>query len=281
MTPTGAAMTAGVIGQPIAHSLSPLMMSRWIDTAGVDALYTPYVATPHMFAPVVMALYRAGLKGLNVTLPHKTEALTLANRMSDAADRIGAANLLTFVDGEIHADNTDAVGFVSSLQIAGVDPKGKSVLILGAGGAARAVAYGLKDAGARELAIANRSLGKAREISRDIAPDAEVLSWGHRNDLLDQVDIVVNATSLGLKGQIPLEMQWSEARDSLVAVDTVYTPLETQFLADARKRDLTGIDGLGMLIEQGKPSFEAFFGVLAPQDTDIRSLLETKLGEEK
>lgn len=274
-------MTAGVIGQPISHSLSPLMMSRWIDNAGLDAIYTPYVATPHMFAPVVMALYRAGLKGLNVTLPHKTEALTLANRISDAADRIGAANILTFVDGEIHADNTDAIGFISSLRSAGVDPKGKSVLILGAGGASRAVTYGLKDAGVRELAIANRSLGKAREIARDIAPDTEVLNWDHRNDLLDQVDIVVNATSLGLKGQIPLEMEWSQARDRLVAVDTVYTPLETQFLADARSRDLIGIDGLGMLIEQGKPSFEAFFGSAPPHEADIRSLLETKLGEEK
>lgn len=277
MKPTGAALTAGVIGQPIAHSLSPLMMSAWIEAADINAIHTPYIATPHMFTPVVSALFRAGLKGLNVTLPHKTEALMIANRISDAADRIGAANLLTYVDGEIHADNTDAFGFISSLRKAGVEPEGKSVLVLGAGGASRAVTYGLLDAGARDIAIANRSLGKARDIARDLAPNAEILSWDDRSRLLGEVDIVVNATSLGLKGQIPLEMDWSGARDGLIAVDTVYTPLETQFLADARGRGLQGVDGLGMLIEQGKPSFQAFFGCAAPEQADIRSLLQQAL----
>lgn len=273
MRPTGAALTAGVIGQPIAHSLSPLMMSAWIEAAGINAIYTPYIATPHMFAPVVSALFRAGLKGLNITLPHKTDALMIANRISDAADKIGAANLLTSVDGEIHADNTDAYGFISSLRKAGVEPAGRSVLVLGAGGASRAVTYGLLDAGASDVAIANRSLGKAREIARDLAPNSEILSWDDRSRMLGEVDIVVNATSLGLKGQIPLEMDWSQAGENLVAVDTVYTPLETRFLADARARGLLGIDGLGMLIEQGKPSFQAFFGCAAPEQADIRSLL--------
>lgn len=281
MKPTGAAMTAGVIGQPISHSLSPLMMSGWIAAAELDAVYTPYIATPHMFAPVVLGLYRAGLKGLNVTLPHKTEALTLANRISDAADKIGAANLLTFVDGEIHADNTDAIGFIASLRAANIDPMGKSVLVLGAGGASRAITYGLVNAGINQLAIANRSLGKARDIARQIAPETEILGWENRNELLDQVDIVVNTTSLGLKGQKPLEMDWQRAGRTLVAVDTVYSPLETQFLVDARANGICGVDGLGMLIEQGKPSFEAFFGVAAPQSANVRSMLETRLAEEK
>ena len=278
MRPTGAAMTAGVIGQPISHSLSPLMMSAWIEAAQLNALYTPYISTAYMFAPLVHALSRSGLRGVNVTLPHKTEALTIANRISDAADKIGAANLLTFADGEIHADNTDAHGFIASLRAASIDPEGKSVLVLGAGGAARAVAYGLKQAGVREMAIANRNLGRARDLARDLAPDAEILGWEHRSDLLDQVDLIVNATSLGLKGQISLELDWPSARRGGAAIDTVYTPLRTSFLDDAERSGYAAVDGLGMLIEQGKPSFRAFFGQDVPAGIDIRSLLTKALG---
>lgn len=273
MTPTGSALTAGVIGQPIGHSLSPLMMSRWIQDAGLDAIYTPYIATPHMFAPIVSALFRAGLKGLNVTLPHKTEALRLSHRISDRAERIGAANLLTSIDGEVYADNTDAIGFISALRASGHDPAAKNALVLGAGGAARAIVDGLIEAGVSGLTICNRSRARAESMRADLAPNAHIGTWDERNDALVEADIVVNATSLGLSDQPELGMDWSQAKSSAIIADSVYVPLETGFLRTASEAGLTTVDGLGMLIEQGRPSFTAFFGQEAPETTDIRSLL--------
>lgn len=277
MTPTGSAITAGVIGQPIAHSLSPLMMSAWIRDAGIDAVYTPYLATPHMFSPIVSSLFRAGLSGLNVTLPHKTEALSLSHRISDRADRIGAANLLTCVDGEISADNTDAIGFFSALKSAGHNPHDKKALVLGAGGAARAIVDGLIEAGISGLTVCNRSRDRARSIKTDLAPMAEIGGWDDRNDALADADIVVNATSLGLRDQPELGMDWGQAKPTTIIADSVYVPLETGFLRTASESGLAVVDGLGMLIEQGKPSFEAFFGRPVPRETDIRSLLTTAL----
>jgi len=281
MMPTGSAKTAGVIGQPIGHSLSPLMMAAWIRDAGIDAIYTPYLASPHMFAPVVHALFRAGLKGLNVTLPHKTEALTISHHISDRADRIGAANLLTYVDGQIHADNTDAVGFTRALTAAGHEIRGKSALVLGAGGAARAIVDGLVEAGVSSLTICNRSRERAEAIRNDLAPSARIGSWDDRNDALSGVDLVVNATSLGLRDQPELGMDWGLAGSGTVVADSVYVPLQTGFLKTAKAAGLETVDGLGMLIEQGKPSFEAFFGSSAPESTDVRALLIDTLEHRK
>ncbi len=277
MIPTGSAITAGVIGHPIGHSLSPLMMTRWIKDAGIDAVYTPYIASPHMFAPVVSSLFRAGLAGLNVTLPHKTEALTLSHRISDRAERIGAANLLTSVDGEVYADNTDAVGFISALRLAGHSPIAKTALVLGAGGAARAIVDGLIESGVSDLIICNRSRERANSLKSELAPKARIGRWDDRNDALEEADIIVNATSLGLRDQPELGMDWSKAKTGSVAADSVYVPLETGFLRTAKTAGLETVDGLGMLIEQGKPSFTAFFGIEPPEKSDIRTLLEQAL----
>ncbi|WP_300530948.1 shikimate dehydrogenase [Maricaulis sp.] len=278
MKPTGAAMMAGVIGQPIAHSLSPLMMAHWIEAAGLNALYGPYIASPHMFAPVALALQRSGLSGLNVTLPHKEQALVIAHRISDRADAIGAANLLTFADGEVHADNTDAPGFIGSLKASGGDPAGQRVLVLGAGGAARSIVYGLVEAGASSIIIANRNRDRAKALRDRIAPAAEITGWDGREEVVSDVDIVVNATSLGLTGQPVLDMDFTKASKPLIVADSVYSPLKTAFLRTAEEAGHKTVDGLGMLIEQGKPSFEAFFGQPAP-DVDVRTPLMAALGE--
>ena len=278
MKPTGAALTAGVIGQPIAHSLSPLMMSHWIEAAGLNAIYAPFIASPHMFAPVVLALQRAGLKGLNVTLPHKEQALVIAHRISERADAIGAANLLTFADGEVHADNTDAPGFIGSLKASGSDPAGKRVLVLGAGGAARSIVFGLVEAGAGYIVIANRNRQRAEALRDRIAPSADIVGWDGRDEAVSDVDIVVNATSLGLSGQPVLDMDFAKASKPLIVADSVYSPLTTAFLRAASEAGHKTVDGLGMLIEQGKPSFEAFFGQPA-REVDVRSPLMTALGE--
>lgn len=278
MKPTGAALTAGVIGQPIGHSLSPLMMAHWVEAAGLNAIYTPYIASPHMFAPVALALQRAGLKGLNVTLPHKEQALVIAHRISDRAEAIGAANLLTFSDGEVNADNTDAPGFIASLKASGGDPSGKRVLVLGAGGAARSIVYGLVEAGASSIVIANRNRQRAEALRDRIAPKADIVGWEGRDEAVGDVDIVVNATSLGLTGQPVLDMDFSKASKTLIVADSVYSPLMTGFLRAAGDAGHKTVDGLGMLIEQGKPSFEAFYGQPAP-DVDVRTPLLAALGE--
>lgn len=278
MKPTGAALTAGVIGQPIGHSLSPLMMAHWVEAAGLNAIYTPYIASPHMFAPVALALQRAGLKGLNVTLPHKEQALVIAHRISDRADAIGAANLLTFSDGEVHADNTDAPGFIGSLKASGGDPAGQRVLVLGAGGAARSIIYGLVEAGASSIVIANRNRQRAEALRDRIAPKADIVGWDGRDEAVGDVDIVVNATSLGLTGQPVLDMDFAQASKPLIVADSVYSPLITGFLRTAAAAGHKTVDGLGMLIEQGKPSFEAFYGQPAP-NVDVRTPLLAALGE--
>ena len=277
MRPTGAARLAGVVGDPIAHSLSPSLMSAWIEAAGIDAVYAPFQLARDDAAGFFRSMSRTAMAGLNVTLPHKQTALASSDRASEAAQAIGAANLLTYHDGEIHADNTDAAGFLNALKVAGVDPAIGPALVLGAGGAARAIIHALVQAGVPEIRLSNRSRANAEILARDLAPQARIHEWETRDQALDEVALVVNATSLGLAGNPDLELDWRIAPASAVAADSVYKPLETGFLRAASRRGLKTVDGLGMLIGQARPSFEAFFGVPPPSDVDARTLLVSLL----
>lgn len=277
MRPTGAARLAGVVGDPIAHSLSPSLMSAWIEAAGIDAIYAPFAVGRDDAAGFFHGMARTSLVGLNVTLPHKQTALAASDRASEAAQAIGAANLLTFKDGEIHADNTDALGFLNALLAAGVDPARGPVLILGAGGAARAILHALVQAGAPEIRLSNRSRANAEILARDLAPQARIYEWDQRDQALEQVALVVNATALGLTGNPDLALDWQIAPSSAVAADSVYKPLQTGFLRSASQRGNKTVDGLGMLIGQAQPSFEAFFGAPPPETVDARALLVSML----
>ena len=273
MKPVGPAFAAGVVGDPIAHSLSPSLMAAWIEAAGLDAQYLPYKVARDDAETFLRALARTHSAGVNVTLPHKHMALAIADHASSTAQAIGAANLLTFHGGQIHADNTDAKGFLNALLANDVDPRRGPALVLGAGGAARAILHALAQAGVPEIRLSNRSRSNALALARDLAPDARIYDWDDRNQALAGAALVVNATSLGLSGVEDLVLDWRNAPAGAVAADSVYRPLETGFLRDADRQGLRTVDGLGMLIGQARPSFEAFFGLAPPVQIDARALL--------
>ena len=277
MRPSGSARVAGVAGWPVGHSLSPRLMASWIEAAGIDALYAPFAIAPDDVRRTFEALASTSLCGLNVTLPHKEIAAQIADETSIAAKRIGAANLLTFHDGRISADNTDATGFLYALADKSVTLNERPVLVLGAGGASRAIIYALQQAGVGEIRIANRTRGRAVAVKEALEVEAVIVDWERRNDGLNDVQLVVNTTSMGLNGDNDLDMNWNRAAADCVAADIVYTPLQTGFLTQARHRGLVCVDGLGMLIGQARPSFEAFYGIKAPDSGHERALLQSIL----
>jgi shikimate dehydrogenase len=278
MRPSGSARVAGVAGWPVGHSLSPRLMASWIEAAGIDALYAPFAIAPDDARHALEALASTSLCGLNITLPHKETALKIADEVSEEAKAIGAANLLTFHDGRISADNTDARGFMQALADKEVQLDNRPVVVLGAGGAARAIVFALSKAGVSEIKIANRTRSRALDVSRALEIEAVIVDWDQRDDALADAQLVVNTTSLGLKGAANLDIDWNRAPANCGAADIVYTPLQTEFLKRAAQNGLVCVDGLGMLIGQARPSFEAFYGVEAPKTGQERALLEAILG---
>lgn len=260
---------AGVAGQPIAHSLSPLIHTTWLREAGLDACYEPFGPEDPAGFALLVAEGRAGkLAGLNVTAPFKEQALALADAATITARTCGSANLLTFREGRIEADSTDGEGLMRALaeQAPGLDVKDQTVVILGAGGAARAGALALKQAGAR-VGLLNRTRARAEALAADLGVSVA------EDEALDDAALIVNALS------VRPEVDVGRFRSDAVLMDMTYKPLITPFLAAGRVRGLTTVDGLAMLIGQARPSFEALFGVKAP-DGDVRAVVLKALGEQ-
>jgi shikimate dehydrogenase len=255
-------LLAGVCGFPIGHSKSPVLFAHWFREHCIGGHYVPLRVAPEAFSTVLRALPLAGFRGVNVTVPHKRAALALADRASGAARVIGAANTLTFEDGAIAADNSDAFGFIANLRAGAPDwePSAGPAVLLGAGGAARAAAYVLLERGAPALRIANRTRARAEEIAADLGGPIEVVDWAAREDALDGAAIIVNATSLGMLAKPPLALRLDAASRTALVTDMVYNPLETPLLAAARSRGMPVVDGLGMLLHQARPGFRAWFG---------------------
>lgn len=270
--------SAGVIGHPITHSLSPVIHGAWIERLGLDAAYFRVDPGADGLAAYIRGEHPGGFRGLNVTIPFKEEALTLADEAGERARLAGAANLLMLrKDGTIFADNTDGIGLLGALaaQAPGFDPKAGPALILGAGGAARGAAAALKLAGAPVVRILNRTRERAQAIADDIgAPVVAVDDPG-----IADVNVIINATSLGLGGGAGPDIDLAEAPKTAVVMDMVYKPLRTEFLERAAALGLRTVDGLEMLIRQAIPSFEAFFGQAPPTDVDVRALVLAQLGE--
>lgn len=269
---------AGVVGWPIAHSLSPLIHTIWAQRAGIDGYYIPVAAPPTYdeFARIIDALRTVGFAGVNVTLPHKEHALRYAGKATQTARRVGAANMLTFDVDDTLADNTDVAGFEAALmQAAEKIDKSGSVLVLGAGGAARAVAFAVRNSGFSQIKIANRTIAKAEAVAKDF--DLNVVDWGRRNEHLSAAHLVVNTTSLGMTGQPPLGIDSSKLPPACVVADIVYAPLETPLLAAARERGCKTVDGLSMLMHQASPGFTAWFGETGVVDQDLRAALAQEL----
>lgn len=261
--------SAGVAGWPIDHSLSPVLHRAWLAAAGIAAGYDPLAAPDSAaFQALVRRLRDGDLAGINVTAPWKGEALAAADVVAPAAARAGSANLLTMRDGRLRADSTDGLGLMAALeeQAPGRTWSGRVAVVLGAGGAARAAAAMLADAGAG-VRIVNRTRDRAEALVRDLGGDVAVAAG-----LVEVAHpaLVINALSA------PPDVDLSRLPDDCVLMDMTYRPLETPFLAAGRRRGLTGVDGLAMLIGQARPSFEAFFGI-APPAIDIRRIAEAAL----
>ncbi len=279
---TGAAIVAGVCGQPIRHSMSPVIHNAWIAAAGLNAAYVPFSPGEDNFETFVEGLRGGAIRGLNVTIPFKEQALACADRCSDLARLAGAANLLVFeADGAIVADNTDGPGLIGAIavQAPGFDLAASPVVILGAGGAARGAAAALALAGAPRISIVNRTVARAEAIARTVGGVVEAASETELDTLLAQAGLVINATSLGLGGGAGPAARLELTPENAVIVDMVYKPLRTEFLQRAEAVGRRTVDGLEMLLRQAVPSFEAFFGVTPPAKVDVRALALAQLGD--
>lgn len=254
---------AAVIGDPVGHSRSPRLFRHWLDCAGLPGFYVPLHITAADLPAALKSLPRLGFVGANVTIPHKEAALQLAYTVTERARAIGAANTLSFdAAGQITADNTDGAGFLANLRNGAPEwaPASGPAAILGAGGAARAILVALKNAGVPRLRLANRSPERAQALARAIGPEVEPWPWERRAEMLEDAQLVVNTTSLGMVGQPPLTLDLARLAPTATVTDIVYTPLETPLLRAAAARGATCVDGLGMLLYQAVPGFERWFG---------------------
>ena len=265
---------AAVTGWPASHSLSPAIMASWLRETGLQGRYGVLEIPPERLARGVRAAAAMGMAGLNVTLPHKTAALALADEVSPAARAVGAANLLTFDhDRRILADNTDVVGVAAALS---ADRPAAPAVLIGAGGAARAALHHLA-AQDRPLRIVNRTRARAERLAAEFAVTAEIFTDSDA-DALRGAGLIINATSLGMAGQPALDPDLSVCATGALAFDMVYAPLNTAFLTAARRAGHETADGLTMLIGQARPSFQAFFGAAAPpRDEGVRQTLLDRL----
>jgi shikimate dehydrogenase len=256
---------AGVIGWPVGHSRSPALHGEWLRRHGINGRYVALPVHPDELAARLKSLPSEGFVGANLTIPHKETSLLLCDTLADSARRAGAVNTLVFRDGAVIGSNTDGDGFIANLRAHGVSPA-RTALVLGAGGAARAIGAALQDAGAA-VVFCNRSVARAEALAA--ALDARVLPWERRGEALGDFALLVNATSLGMRGQPALEMQLARASADLVVADIVYAPLETPLLAAARARGLIAVEGLGMLLHQAVAGFAAWFGVTPEVDEEL------------
>lgn len=276
---SGSARLAGVIGWPVAHSRSPRLHGYWLERYKIDGAYVPLAVQPSQVAQALRMLGAMGFRGVNVTVPHKEAALTAVDVIDPVARRIGAINTITMeADGSLRGSNTDGAGFLAHLRASapGWTVAGAAVVV-GAGGAARAIVAALADVGIPEIRVVNRTRERAEELARSLdgATDGsiKVMPWIARNGALDGASLVVNTTTLGMTGQPALDLDLAALPKSACAFDCVYTPLETPLLAAARARGLAAVDGLGMLIHQARPGFEAWFGVAPELDDGLRRFL--------
>lgn len=274
---TGKARLAGVIGWPVGHSRSPRLHNHWLAESGIDGAYVPLPVPPGGLAEALRGLVALGFRGANVTVPHKEEAFAIVDRRDAAAEAIGAVNTLVVQDdGTIEGRNTDAHGFFAHLTAAAPQWHAQMpAIVLGAGGAARAVLFALRAAGVPEIRVVNRTLARAEALAAAFGPTIRPLpSWQEALSGLPGPALLVNTTSLGMTGQPPLEIQLDRLPADSIVYDLVYNPLRTDLIASAEARGLATVDGLGMLIHQARAGFAAWFGAEPPPVTaDLPDLL--------
>jgi shikimate dehydrogenase len=271
---------ACVIGWPVAHSRSPLLHGHWLARHGIRGAYLPLAVQPGRMEAALRGLSALGFAGGNVTVPHKEAALAVVDQADALARRIGAVNLVVVQpDGSLHGANTDAYGFLANLreQAPGWRAEAGPVVVLGAGGSARAVLAALGDAGVPEIRLVNRTQDRAKGLASSLGRAISVVAWDDRAAALAGATLLVNTTTQGMHGQPALDLDLSSLPAGAVVTDLVYVPLETPLLAAARARGNPVVDGLGMLLHQAVPSFEAWFGVRPSVTPDLRALIEATL----
>jgi len=271
---------AGVMGFPIAHSRSPVIHNHWLAEHGLAGTYVPLEVRPERLAQALRALPALGFSGCNLTLPHKVLAMDMVDEVEASALRAGAGNCCVVLpDGRLSLHNYDTYGFMEALWQAGTgwQPAAGPAVVLGAGGAARAVLRGLIEAGVTAIRLANRTRASAEALAGEFGAVVSVVDWEQRAAALDGAALLVNTTSLGMKGQPPLDITLDALPRSATVCDIVYVPLETPLLAAARARGNKGVDGLGMLLHQARPAFEAWWGVLPAVTPQLRAKVEATL----
>jgi len=271
---------AGVIGWPVAHSRSPLIHNYWLQKYGLAGSYVQLAVQPGQLATALSGLAALGFKGCNVTIPHKVEALKLMQVVDTNARRVGAINTVVVQPGgSLKGMNTDGFGYIQSLLDAqpGWRADAGPAVVLGAGGAARAVVLALSDRGAKEIRLINRTPEKAGAMAAEFGSPVKAVPWEQRHAALKNAALLVNTTSQGMQGNEPLELDLSALPSDALVSDIIYVPLETPLLLAAKARGNPTVGGLGMLLNQARPAFEAWFGVLPDITPELRRLVEATL----
>lgn len=271
---------AGVMGWPVAHSRSPAIHNHWIRQHGLNGSYVLLPVQPEHIGDAVRGLRALGFAGCNLTIPHKVAAMALMDRVDPLAARIGAINTIVVeADGTLVGYNNDAYGYIQSLLDAqpGWRADDGPITVLGAGGAARAILVALAERGAKEIRLCNRSLDKAEALASEFGAPIRAVPWEQRADALDGCALLINTTSLGMKGQDPLELSLEKLPSHALVSDIIYVPLETPLLAAARQRGNPTVNGLGMLLNQARPAFERWFGVMPEITPELRRSIEATL----
>ncbi|WP_341988136.1 shikimate dehydrogenase [Azorhizobium sp. AG788] len=264
-----------IVGHPVSHSRSPLVHGYWLKLHGIAGDYGYRDVAPEDAAAFFATFATQGLAGCNVTVPHKEVAFQALAHADPVATALGVANTLWLEDGRLCGANTDAPGFIANLDASapGWDDARAVALVLGAGGASRAVVYGLLQRGFERVLLANRTLARAEAVAAQLGKGVVPVAWSEVPAAMAQATVLVNTTSLGMKGQPPLDLDLSLLPASAVVADVVYVPLETPLLKAAKARGLKTVDGLGMLLHQAVPGFERWFGVRPVVDAGLREVI--------
>ena len=273
-------LLAGVMGWPVMHSRSPLIHNHWFEKHELLGRYVPLAIRPEGLQAALRALPALGFAGCNVTIPHKQEAMRIVDELHDSARAMGAVSCVTVrEDGSLLGSNNDAYGFMRNLQ--SQQPQWRAdagpVVVVGAGGGARAVVYGLVQAGVHEVRLVNRNLARAQEVAAAMGPAVRAQDWAQRHEVLAGASLVVNTTSQGMVGQGVLDIDLAQLPAPAIAADIVYIPLVTPFLAAAKARGNATVDGLGMLLQQGPLAWKAWFGIEPEVTPELRDLVVRSL----
>lgn len=273
-------LMAGVMGWPVMHSRSPKLHNYWLQKHGLAGVYVPLAVRIEGLEAALRALPALGFSGCNLTIPHKVEALKIIDKVDPLAKRIGAANCIVVgMDGGLTGYNNDGWGYIENVidRAPGWKADAGPIVVVGAGGGARAIVVSLLDRGAKEIRLVNRTPARAEELAGHAGGPVQVVAWADRAKALDGAAMLVNTTSQGMVGQPALDLSLDRLPAKSLVSDIVYTPLETPLLAAARRRGNPTVDGLGMLLHQARPAFKAWFGVLPDVTPELRAMIEATL----